>query len=102
MIMKKLIATVEIWKEGGMFTAYCPELDIASCGHTSEEAKKNLSEVIEIQLEESKDIPISLENSTVPFTCLCLYFPLLIGRVDYICPQRLGCKSKCGINTRLC
>jgi hypothetical protein len=30
--MKKIIATVEIWKEGGMFTAYCPELDVASCG----------------------------------------------------------------------
>ena len=51
--MKKLIATVEIWKEGGMFTAYCPELDVASCGHTSEEAKKNLRDVIEIQLEET-------------------------------------------------
>ena len=36
-----------------MFTAYCPELDVASCGHTSEEAKKNLREVIEIQLEET-------------------------------------------------
>jgi predicted RNase H-like HicB family nuclease len=51
--MKKIIATVEIWKEGGMFTSYCPELDIASCGHTAEEAKKNLREVIEIQLEET-------------------------------------------------
>ena len=51
--MKKIIATVEIWKEGGMFTSYCPELDIASCGHTPEEAKKNLREVIEIQLEET-------------------------------------------------
>ncbi len=39
--MKKIIATVEIWKEGGMFTSYCPELDIASCGHTAEGAKKN-------------------------------------------------------------
>ena len=36
-----------------MFTAYCPELDVASCGHTSEGAKKNLREVIEIQLEET-------------------------------------------------
>ena len=25
--MKKIIATVEIWKEGEMFTAYCPEFD---------------------------------------------------------------------------
>ncbi len=51
--MKKMIATVEIWNEGGMFTAYCPELDVASCGHTQEEAKKNFGEVIEIQLEET-------------------------------------------------
>jgi predicted RNase H-like HicB family nuclease len=51
--MKKIIATIEIWKEGGMFTSYCPELDIASCGHTPDEAKKNLKEVIAIQLEET-------------------------------------------------
>ena len=51
--MKKIIATAEIWGEGGMFTAYCPELDVVSCGHTPEEAKKNLREVIEIQLEET-------------------------------------------------
>ena len=51
--MKKMIATVEVWKEREMFTAYCPELDVASCGHTPEEAKKNLGEVIAIQLEET-------------------------------------------------
>jgi len=51
--MKKIIATVEIWKEGNMFTSYCPELDVAGCDHTAEEAKKNLREVIEIQLEET-------------------------------------------------
>ena len=51
--MKKTVITVEIWKEGNMFTSYCPELDVASCGHTAEEARKNLIEVIEIQLEET-------------------------------------------------
>jgi len=51
--MKKMVITVEIWKEGNMFTSYCPELDVASCGHTAEEARKNLIEVIEIQLEET-------------------------------------------------
>ena len=39
-----------------MFTAYCPELDVASCGHSPDEAKKNLSEVIEIQLEETSKL----------------------------------------------
>ena len=54
--MKKIIATVEMWEEGGMFTSYCPELDVASCGHTPQEAKKNLREVIEIQLEETANL----------------------------------------------
>jgi len=51
--MKRLITTLELWKEGNMYTSYCPELDIASCGHTPEEARLNLSEVISIQLEET-------------------------------------------------
>jgi len=51
-----MIATVEVWKEREMFTAYCPELDVASCGHTPEEAKKNLGEVIAIQLEETASL----------------------------------------------
>jgi predicted RNase H-like HicB family nuclease len=51
--MKDLITTAEIWKEGGMYTSYSPELDIASCGHTAEEARRNLAEVITIHLEET-------------------------------------------------
>ncbi len=51
--MKNLVVTEEIWKEGNMYTAYCPELDVASCGKDIEEARKNLLEVIEIQLEEA-------------------------------------------------
>ncbi len=54
--MKNLVVTEEIWKEGNMFTAYCPELDIASCGNDIEEARKNLIEVIEIQLEETAQL----------------------------------------------
>ena len=51
--MKNLVVTEEIWKEGNMYTAYCPELDVVSCGTGLEEARKNLLEVIEIQLEEA-------------------------------------------------
>ena len=36
-----------------MYTAYCPELDVVSCGTDIEEARKNLLEVIEIHLEEA-------------------------------------------------
>jgi predicted RNase H-like HicB family nuclease len=51
--MKNLVVTEEIWKEGNMYTAYCPELDVASCGRSVEEARNNLLEVIQIQLEET-------------------------------------------------
>jgi len=50
----KFRLTEELWKEGDMYVSYCPELDIASCGETVDQAKKNLKEVILINLEEAK------------------------------------------------
>lgn len=50
--MMRIKLTEELWKEGGMYVSYCPELDIAACGETVEQAKKNLKEVIEINLDE--------------------------------------------------
>jgi predicted RNase H-like HicB family nuclease len=46
--------TEELWKEGNMYVSYCPELDIASCGESVEQAKKNLKEAILINLEETQ------------------------------------------------
>jgi len=54
--MKKLIFTGEIWQEGNMYTSYCPELDLASCGETIGQAKKNLLEVVEIFIEETSKL----------------------------------------------
>jgi len=48
----KVKVTEEIWKEGNLYVSYCPELDIASCGESVEESKKNLKEVISINFEE--------------------------------------------------
>lgn len=45
--------TEELWREGNMYVSFCPELDIASCGETVAQAKKNLIEVILINLEEA-------------------------------------------------
>ncbi|MGE5445160.1 MAG: type II toxin-antitoxin system HicB family antitoxin [Ignavibacteriales bacterium] len=45
--------TMQLWKEGDMYVSYSPELDISSCGRTSQEAKKNLREAVEAFLEES-------------------------------------------------
>ncbi len=78
--------TEELWKEGNMYVSYCPELDIASCGESIEQAKKNLKEVISINLEEarkmgtfeklleeagfleSQDVVLSLRKELVGFT----------------------------------
>lgn len=52
----KLKLTEELWKEGNMYVSSCPELDVASCGETTDQAKKNLGEVILINLEEAQKI----------------------------------------------
>jgi predicted RNase H-like HicB family nuclease len=43
--------TALISKDGGMFVALCPELDVASQGATVEEARANLIEAVELFLE---------------------------------------------------
>lgn len=44
----------QIWKENNIYIAYCPLVDISSCGESMEEAKKNLYEAIEAFMEEAK------------------------------------------------
>jgi len=55
-LIKQIIVSEQIWKEGGMYTSYCPELDVASCGKTVKEARKNLKEVLEIFIEETSEL----------------------------------------------
>lgn len=50
----KMKLTEEVWREGNMYVSYCPELDVASCGETVDQARRNLQEVIQINLEETK------------------------------------------------
>ncbi len=46
--------TVEVWQKGKWFVSKCPELDFISQGKTRDDARKNLLEVIQIQIEEMK------------------------------------------------
>ena len=43
-----------IFKEGAVFVSYCPELDVASCGDTVEEARRRVGEAVRLFLEESQ------------------------------------------------
>ena len=43
--------TAILEKEGNLYVALCPELDVASQGRTAEEATANLKEAVELFLE---------------------------------------------------
>ena len=49
--MAKSSYTAIIEKEGDLYVALCPELDVASQGATVEEATANLKEAVELFLE---------------------------------------------------
>jgi len=54
--MQDIPFTVHIFKEGGTYVAYVPELDVSSCGHTDEEARKNIRDAVLGFLETSADM----------------------------------------------
>ena len=41
---------IVVTKEGNQYSSWCPDLDIASCGDSPEEAVKNLSDALELYL----------------------------------------------------
>lgn len=49
--------------EGSWYVASCPELDVASQGHTVEEATRNLHEAVQLFLEtaDPKEITVPTE-----------------------------------------
>lgn len=49
--MKILGFSAVAFKEGKSYTAWCPDLDVASQGDTAKEALANLKEAIELHLE---------------------------------------------------
>jgi predicted RNase H-like HicB family nuclease len=49
--MPKRTFTAAIHREGDLYVALCPELDVASQGRTVEEARANLREAVELFLE---------------------------------------------------
>jgi predicted RNase H-like HicB family nuclease len=55
-LLMEINITIEVWQKGKWFVSKCPELDFVSQGETREDAKKNLLEVIQIQIEEMKEM----------------------------------------------
>lgn len=46
--------TSQVFKEGKMYVAHTPELDISSCAYSKEKARKNLVEAVRLFLEEAE------------------------------------------------
>lgn len=62
---KELIVTMVIKKEQGRYSSWCPELDVASQGHTIEEARLNLKEAVGLHVDtmvENGDLKELLEK----------------------------------------
>jgi len=51
--MRKLVFIEQLIREGEMIVAYCPELDVSSCGYTVPEARNNLQTALRLFLEEA-------------------------------------------------
>ena len=54
--MKILDYTGVIWKEAEGYVSKCPELGVASCGDSFDEALGNLREAVELYLENAQEL----------------------------------------------
>ena len=52
----ELSISIQIWKKDKSYIAKCPELDFVSQGTDRDEARRNLLEAMEIQLEEMGEL----------------------------------------------
>jgi predicted RNase H-like HicB family nuclease len=52
-LAKAMLFTEQLMQEGDMIVAYCPELDVSSCGYTVDEARCNLQTALRLFIEEA-------------------------------------------------
>jgi len=54
--MRTFEYTAVVWREGKSYVSKCPELGVASCGDTFEEATNNLKEAVELYIENAREL----------------------------------------------
>jgi len=64
-MMAKMLLTVIIREEEGVFVSRCPELEIASCGDSPQDALDNIREAIELYLENARALDMLQELKPV-------------------------------------
>lgn len=53
--MQDIAVTVHIFREGDMYVAHVPELDVSSCGRTIEETRRNIQDAVKGFLDTAKE-----------------------------------------------
>ena len=53
--------TAVVWKETEGYVSKCPEVGVASCGDTFDEAVRNLREAVELYIENASELGIMEE-----------------------------------------
>ena len=53
--MQDIAFTVHIFREGDVYVAHVPELDVSSCGDTTEIVRKNIRDAVQGFLETSEE-----------------------------------------------
>jgi predicted RNase H-like HicB family nuclease len=54
--MRDVSFTVHIFREGDVFVAHVPELDVSSCGDTTDDARRNIQDAVRGFLETSEEM----------------------------------------------
>ena len=54
--MQDISFTTHVFKEGEMYVAYAPELDLSSCGETPAQARANIQDAVKGLLETAEEI----------------------------------------------
>ena len=65
-VAKTLGFSAAVWKEGNIYVASCPKLDVASQGKSMEEALRNLEEALELYLEDEDAEKLQNQNVKCP------------------------------------
>jgi len=62
--MEKFNLTAIMWSEEDVYVSKCPELGVASCGDTLEEALSNLKEAVELYLDNARELGLITDVET--------------------------------------
>lgn len=55
-MQQQIVVRTEVFREGDLYVAHCPDLDVSSFGETIAEASHSLNEALMVFLEECEEM----------------------------------------------